>query len=128
LDVIYVNTPHNLHHEGVMLALNSGKHVLVEKPILLSGAQTATMVELARRKKLFLAEALWTFFLPKFDVLPQLLESKAIGEIKSVDTDYGEYYAPAHRIFDPKLAGGPFLEIGTYPVSFLTEIFGIPKE
>jgi predicted dehydrogenase len=128
LDVIYVTTPHNLHHEGVMLALNAGKHVLVEKPIALNRAQTAEMVDLARRKKLFLAEALWTFFLPKFDVLGQLLESKAIGEIKSVYTDYGEYFARDHRIFDPKLAGGPLLDLGTYQVSFLTKIFGVPKQ
>jgi predicted dehydrogenase len=127
LDVIYVTTPHNLHHEGVMLALNAGKHVLVEKPIALNRAQTAEMVELARRRKLFFAEALWTFFLPKFDVLRQLLETKAIGEIKSVDTDYGEYFTRGHRIFDPKLAGGPLLDLGTYQVSFLTEIFGIPE-
>jgi predicted dehydrogenase len=126
LDVIYVATPHNLHHEGVMLALNAGKHVLVEKPIALNRGQTAEMVELARRKKLFFAEALWTFYLPKFDVLRQLLEAKAIGEIKSVYTDYGEYFTRDHRIFDPKLAGGPLLDLGTYQVSFLTEIFGIP--
>jgi predicted dehydrogenase len=126
LDVIYVATPHNLHHEGVMLALNAGKHVLVEKPIALNRGQTAEMVELARRKKLFFAEALWTFYLPKFDVLRQLLETKAIGEIKSVYTDYGEYFTRDHRIFDPKLAGGPLLDLGTYQVSFLTEIFGIP--
>jgi predicted dehydrogenase len=92
LDVIYVATPHNLHLEGVTLALNAGKHVLVEKPIALNRAQALEMVELARRKKLFLAEALWTFYLPKFDVLRQLLEAKAIGEIKSVYTDYGEYF------------------------------------
>ena len=127
LDVIYVATPHNLHHEGVMLALNAGKHVLVEKPVALNRAQTAEMVELARRKKLFFAEALWTFYLPKFDVLRQLLESKAIGEIKSVFTDYGEYFTRDHRIFDPKLAGGPLLDLGTYQVSFLTEIFGVPE-
>jgi predicted dehydrogenase len=128
LDVIYVATPHNLHHEGVMLALNAGKHVLVEKPIALNRGQTAEMVELARRKKLFFAEALWTFYLPKFDVLRQLLEDKAIGEIKSVYTDYGEYFTRDHRIFDPKLAGGPLLDLGTYQVSFLTEIFGIPEK
>jgi predicted dehydrogenase len=127
LDVIYVATPHNLHHEGVTLALNAGKHVLVEKPIALNRAQTADMVELARRRKLFFAEALWTFYLPKFDVLRQLLESKAIGKIKSVFTDYGEYFARDHRIFDPKLAGGPLLDLGTYQVSFLTEIFGVPE-
>src|SRR4029453_2895747 len=38
LDVIYVATPHNLHHKGVALALNAGKHVLVEKPIALNRA------------------------------------------------------------------------------------------
>ena len=63
----------------------------------------------------FFAEALWTFYLPKFDVLRQLLEAKAIGEIKSVFTDYGEYFTRDHRIFDPKLAGGPLLDLGTYP-------------
>ncbi len=127
LDVIYVATPHNLHHEGVMLALNAGKHVFVEKPIALNRAQTSQMVELARQKKLFFAEALWTFYLPKFDVLFQLLESRAIGKIKSVYTEYGEYFAPGHRIFNPKLAGGPLLDLGTYQVSFLTEIFGVPE-
>jgi predicted dehydrogenase len=127
LDVIYVATPHNLHHEGVTLALNAGKHVLVEKPIALNRAQALEMVELARRKKLFLAEALWTFYLPKFDVLRQLLEAKAIGQIKSVYTDYGEYFARGHRIFDAKLAGGPLLDLGIYAVALLTKIFGIPE-
>jgi predicted dehydrogenase len=127
LDVIYVATPHNLHHEGVTLALNAGKHVLVEKPIALNRAQALEMVELSRRKKLFFAEALWTFYLPKFDVLRQLLEAKAIGEIKSVYTDYGEYFARDHRIFDAKLAGGPLLDLGIYAVALLTEIFGVPE-
>ena len=127
LDVIYVATPHNMHHEGVTLALNAGKHVLVEKPIALNHAQALEMVELARRKRLFLAEALWMFYLPKFDVLRQLLETKAIGQIKSVYTEYGEYFKRDHRIFDPKLAGGPLLDLGTYPVSLLTEIFGVPE-
>ena len=127
LDIIYVATPHNLHHEGVMLALNAGKHVLVEKPIALNRAQTAEMVELARERKLFFAEALWTFYLPKFDVLRQVLEAKAIGKIKAVYTEYGEYFTSDHRIFDPKLAGGPLLDLGTYQASFLAEIFGVPE-
>jgi predicted dehydrogenase len=126
LDVIYVATPHHLHYEGVTLALNAGKHALVEKPIALNHAQALAMAESARRQKLFLAEALWTFYLPKFDALRLLLEAKAIGEIKSVYTDYGEYFARDHRIFDPKLAGGPLLDLGTYAVALLTEIFGIP--
>lgn len=127
LDVIYVATPHNFHLESVRLALEAGKHVLVEKPMALNRAQAVEMVALARRQQVFFAEALWTFFLPKFDVLRQVLAAQVIGEIKSVHTDYGEYFTRDHRIFNPQLAGGPLLDLGTYPVSLLTELLGVPE-
>lgn len=127
IDVIYVATPHNLHHAHVLLALNAGKHVLVEKPMALNRAQAAEMVALARAKGVFFSEALWTYFLPKFDVLGQLLDSGALGEIKSVYTDYGEHFTRDHRIFDTRLAGGPLLDLGTYPVSLLTRLLGVPQ-
>ncbi len=127
LDVIYVATPHNLHHEHTLLAIEAGKHVLVEKPMALNRAQAEEMAAAARRKGVFFAEALWTYFLPKFDVLQQVLDSGMIGEIKSVYTEYGEYLPPGHRIFDARLAGGPLLDLGTYPVSFLTKLLGVPE-
>jgi predicted dehydrogenase len=127
LDVIYVATPHNLHHEHALLALGAGKPVLVEKPMALNRAQAAEMVALARARGVFLAEALWTFFLPKFDVLAQVLDAGILGEVKSVHTDYGEHFTRDHRIFDPRLAGGPLLDLGTYPVSLLTRLLGVPK-
>jgi predicted dehydrogenase len=126
LDVIYVATPHNLHFEHVCLALEAGKNVLVEKPMALDRDQAAQMVALARQKGLFLAEALWTYFLPKFDVIEQVLEQGILGEIRAVYTEYGEYYAPGHRIFDAGLAGGPLLDLGTYPVSLITKLLGVP--
>ena len=125
LDVIYVATPHNMHHEHVLLALGAAKHVLVEKPMALDRAQAAEMIALAQEKGVFLAEALWTYFLPKFDVLQQVLEAGGLGEIKSVYTDYGEHFTRDHRIFDPRLAGGPLLDLGTYPVSLLTKLLGV---
>ncbi len=79
---------------------------------------------LARAKGLFLAEALWTWFLPKFDVLQQLFDSGVLGEIRSVHTEYGEYFTRDHRIFDPRLAGGPLLDLGTYPVSLISKLLG----
>lgn len=127
IDVIYVATPHNFHHAHVRLALEAGKHVLVEKPMALDLAQAAEMVALARARKLFFAEALWTYFLPKFDVLHQLLDAGTLGEIKSVYTDYGEYLPRGHRIFDARLAGGPLLDLGTYPVSLLVKLLGVPE-
>ena len=128
LDVIYVATPHNLHHEHVLLALGAGKHVLVEKPMALNRAQAAEMIALAREKGVFFAEALWTYFLPKFDVLQQVFDAGILGEIKSVHTDYGEYFTRDHRIFDARLAGGPLLDLGTYPVSLLTKLLGVPQQ
>lgn len=128
LDVIYVATPHNLHCAHVLLAIEAGKHVLVEKPMALNRAQAETMVAAARRKGVFFTEALWTYFLPKFDVLQQVLDAGAIGEILSVYTEYGEYLPSDHRIFDARLAGGPLLDLGTYPVSLLTKLLGVPRK
>lgn len=127
LDVIYVATPHNFHHAHALLALRAGRNVLVEKPMALDHDQAADIVATARERGLFLAEALWTWFLPKFDVLEQVFASGVLGEIKSVHTEYGEYFTRDHRIFDPTLAGGPLLDLGTYPVSLLTRLLGVPE-
>lgn len=124
LDVIYVATPHNLHLEHVTLALSAGRHVLCEKPIGLDRAEAARMVALARARGLFLAEALWTWYLPKFDVIGQLLAQGVLGEIRSVYSEYGEHFRRDHRVFDPRLAGGPLLDLGTYPVSLLARLLG----
>ncbi|WP_198731886.1 Gfo/Idh/MocA family protein [Paracoccus tegillarcae] len=128
LDVIYVATPHNMHHRHAMMALDAGRNVLVEKPMALDHAQAAEMVALAQRRGLFLCEALWTYFLPKFDVLQQIFDARVLGEIKSVHTEYGEYFTRDHRIFDPALAGGPLLDLGTYPVSLLSKLLGPARQ
>lgn len=128
LDVIYVATPHNMHFTHVKLVLDAGKHVFVEKPMAMTHAEGSALVELARDKGLFFAEALWTYFLPKFDILQQIFDSGALGEIKSIHTDYGEYFTRDHRIFDPKLAGGPLLDLGTYPLSIITKLMGVPTQ
>ncbi|MFK0338251.1 Gfo/Idh/MocA family protein [Agrobacterium sp. 16-172Ci] len=128
IDIIYVATPHGWHHEHVLLAINAGKHVLVEKPMALNHAQAAEMVTAARKKGVFFAEALWTYFLPKFDIVQQVLDAGVIGDIQSVYTEYGEYLPREHRIFNPKLAGGPLLDLGTYPVSLISKLLGVPSK
>ncbi|WP_201742113.1 Gfo/Idh/MocA family protein [Mangrovicoccus ximenensis] len=128
LDVIYVATPHNCHFEHCKLALEAGKHVFCEKPLALDHAEAAALAGIASRKGVFFAEALWTYFLPKFDVLQQILDSGCLGEIKSVHTEYGEYFTRDHRIFDPSLAGGPLYDLGTYPVSLISKLMGVPAQ
>ncbi|QOV41324.1 Gfo/Idh/MocA family oxidoreductase [Streptomyces ferrugineus] len=128
VDVVYVATEHTAHLAGARLALEAGKHVLVEKPLGLNAGQAAEIAELAAERGLFCAEALWTFFLPRFDVVRQVLGSGLLGEVRSVLADLGEYFDPAggHRILRADLAGGPLLDLGTYPVSLATWVLGTP--
>ena len=126
IDVVYIATPHNAHYPCALLSLRAGKHTLVEKPLALNAVQATELSELASAQGVFLMEALWTMFLPKFDVIRQLLETGAMGEIKTVLADHGEYFTDDHRIMRSDLAGGPLLDLGTYPISFAAWILGEP--
>lgn len=124
VDVVYVATPHPAHLEHALLSMDAGKHVLIEKPIAVNADQARQVAAKAEQTGLFCAEALWTLFLPKWDVLRQVVESGSIGELRSVHTIYGEHFTDDHRIFDASLAGGPLLDLGTYPLAYVTSLLG----
>lgn len=126
VDVVYVATTHDTHAELAILAMESGKHVLIEKPMATSGSEGRRIVETAERTGLYCAEALWSVYLPKWDVLRQLVQGGHLGRIRSVSGEYGEHFTGDHRIFDPKLAGGPLLDLGIYPLSMITSTVGAP--
>jgi predicted dehydrogenase len=127
VDIVYVTTPHNFHHSAALLALEAGKHVLVEKPIGLNAEQARDIAARARSAGVFATEAMWTFFLPKFDIIRQILEAGTLGTVTTVVAEYGEHFNRTHRIFDPALAGGPLLDLGTYPLALITELLGAPE-
>lgn len=128
VDIVYVSTPHTAHHSAALLAINAGKHVLVEKPIGLNAAQARDIAARAKAAGVFAAEAMWSFFLPKFDVVRQVLEAGTLGTVSTVLAEYGEHFQRGHRIFDPALAGGPLLDLGTYPLALITEVLGAPQQ
>ncbi|QJU55246.1 Gfo/Idh/MocA family oxidoreductase [Herbiconiux sp. KACC 21604] len=126
VDVVYVATPHTEHLGSALDAIAHGKHVLVEKPIGLDAVEAARVRDEAEAAGVFCAEALWSAFLPKFDVIRQLLEDGVLGSIQTVQAEVGERLPESHRIFDPSLAGGPLLDLGTYPVALATAVLGDP--
>lgn len=128
IDVVYISVPHPAHFPCAMQAIRAGKHVLVEKPLALNGNEVQQLRDAAREKKVFLMEAMWTWFLPKFDVLRQVLEEGMIGEVHSIIADHGEHFGPEHRIMRADLAGGPLMDLGSYPVAFATKILGRPQQ
>ena len=128
VDAIYVSTPHPFHYENALLALNAGKHVLVEKPFAMNAAQAAEVVERAAQKNLVVLEAMWTRYLPHMVRIRQLLKDGALGELRTLISDHSQNLPtdPTHRINDPALGGGALLDLGIYPVSFSFDVFGAP--
>ncbi len=129
LDVVYVATPHVLHHENIMMLLNAGVAVLGEKPFAMNGGQVREMVSLARSKRVFLMEALWSRFLPVLLRARQLAHDGAIGTITGVRADFGfaASFAPGSRLFDKALGGGSLLDIGIYPLFWSYLFLGMPQ-
>ena len=119
VDVVYIAVPHTGHVRLALDAIAAGKHVLVEKPMATSAADAKLVVDAARAAGVFVMEALWAKYLPKFDVIRQLLEDEALGEVRLFSADYGfkAGYDPESRFFNPALGGGALLDLGVYLVS-----------
>ena len=130
VDIVYVATPHPLHHPNTLLALRAGKPVLVEKPFTMNATEARELVAVARAERLFLMEAMWTRFLPHIAQIRRLLEEATLGEIVAVSADHGQWFAkdPNFRLFAPELGGGALLDLGVYPVSFASMVLGAPKK
>ena len=128
VDIVYVATPHSLHHENAALALRSGKHVLVEKAFTINAAQARDLVELARANSLVILEAMWTRWLPHMTRIREIIADGVLGEVRSLHADHSQLLPadPAHRLNDPALGGGALLDLGVYPVSFASQLFGPP--
>jgi predicted dehydrogenase len=130
VDVVYVASPHSRHEADTLLFLEAGKHVLCEKPFALNELQASRMIDAARERNLFVMEAIWSRFLPAYELLGQLLADRVIGEVLSVDADFGIRfpYEPAHRLFDLALGGGALLDLGIYPLQLATLVLGPPRD
>ena len=129
VDVIYIATPHNLHLENTLLALDHRKHVLCEKPMGVNLKEATTMIAKAKEKKLFLMEAMWSRFLPNIIRTKELVDSGEIGKVKlmtaffSIKSENG----PEHRHYNLDLCGGTILDTGIYNVFLSLLLLGKPK-
>ena len=124
IDVVYIATPHNAHYPCALQSPASRQAHTGREAAGAERGQATELAELAAAQGVFFMEALWTMFLPKFDVIRQLLETGALGEIRTVIADHGEHFTDEHRILRHDLAGGPLLDLGTYPISFAAWILG----
>ncbi|GCF95431.1 dehydrogenase [Enterococcus florum] len=120
ISIIYVAVPNRQHLAHILKALNAGKHVLCEKAITMNTEELQKAVSLADQKQLILAEAMTIFNMPLFHELRSLVDSGRLGKLKMIQAPFGSWKEPDphNRFFNPDLAGGALLDIGTYAVSF----------
>ena len=128
VDIIYIATPHPQHAAAARLALNAGKHILVEKAFTLNAVEAAEIVRLGASKGLVVLEAMWTRFLPHMRRIREIIAAGTIGEIRSVTADHRQKLPddPKHRLNALELGGGALLDLGIYPISFTWDMLGKP--
>ncbi|MFO8008788.1 MAG: Gfo/Idh/MocA family oxidoreductase [Candidatus Brocadiia bacterium] len=127
VDLVYISTPPFLHHQQVMLALQAGKHVIVEKPLALTLQQADEMVETARRADRLLACDLMQRYNPLFDAVRGLVERRPLGEpLHAYFENYAsdEALGPDHWFWDRSLSGGIFVEHGVHFFDLFEGWFG----
>ena len=129
LDVVYIATPHVLHAENSIMCLKAKIPVLCEKPLAMNTRQVQQMIVAARANETFLMEALGTRYLPSIAKTLELIKSGEIGDLNSVNADFGfaAEYNPEGRLFNRDLGGGALLDIGIYPLFLALLLFGKPE-
>lgn len=124
IDLIYVATPHSHHFAHAKLCVEHGKAVLVEKAFTQNALQAKELLTLAKKKKVFVTEAIWTRYMPSRKIMDDLIAEGVIGTPYSLYATLSYPIADKERIAQPELAGGALLDIGIYALNFASMIFG----
>ncbi len=133
-DAVYIASPNRLHYEQSKLLLQSGKHVICEKPITVEPEELEELQALAEEKGLIYVEAIMYMFNPARDLLKEATDK--IGKITSVHFDFSQLSSkyPAYQrgelpnIFNPALATGCLMDLGIYCVYPALDLFGMPEK
>lgn len=129
VDIIYIATPHPGHVDTALLALDHGKHVLVEKPFTLNADEAARIRDRAAERGLLAMEAMWTRYLPHMVRIREIIAAGTLGEVRVVSADHTQKIStdPQHRLNSLELGGGALLDLGIYPISFAVDVLGLPE-
>lgn len=134
IDIIYIASPNSMHYKQAKRALECGKSVICEKPFTVYSKEAKELVELAKKKDLFLIEGITTMYMPNYKIVRENLEK--IGEIKLVLSTFCQYSSRYEafkagenpNIFNPEFAGGALMDINLYNIYFIVGLFGKPKK
>lgn len=134
VDIIYIATPHSHHYQNARLCLEFDKHVLCEKAFTTNAKQAKILVEIARKRSLFLMEAVWTRYFPLSIYVRDVVTSGRIGTVHRAQADNSmsmnpeEKLADSHRLLNMDLAGGALLDLGIYSLTWLFQTLYLTQD
>ena len=128
VDIVYVATTHPFHREQALMAIEAGKHVLIEKPLALNAAHAGEVLTAARQKGVFAMEAVWMRANPLILKAHEIVTRGVIGDVVAIQADFSIEVAfdPTHRLYDLANGGGALLDLGIYPIHFALLFLGHP--
>ena len=124
VELVYITTPHSHHYEQICQCLEHGKHVICEKAFTMNADQARKVRELSVQKGLYVAEAIWTRYMPSRQLIDEIIKSGIIGAVNTLTANLSYNIAYKSRIMEPALAGGALLDIGIYGLNFALMHFG----
>jgi predicted dehydrogenase len=124
VDAVYIATPHLTHYDYALRALGKGRHVLCEKPMVLTSAEAVSLFSIADEKRLVLIEAIKTAFAPGFVELIKIAKSGLIGKIRNVEATFTKLVSGDTRELLKENAGGSMTELSTYPLTAAVKLLG----
>ena len=129
-DAVYIATPHNLHYQQAKYALEHGRHVLCETPMVLREAEAEELFTIAKERGLVLLEANKTAYSPAFNHLVTLVKSGLIADVVGLDASESKLWGEENlkRELDPQMAGGSLYEMGSYPLLPIVKLLGTEYE
>lgn len=128
VELVYVATPHSHHYAHMMQCINAGKPILCEKAFALNADQAKKIKMAAAEKGVYVAEAIWTRYMPSRKIINDVLASGIIGKPNTLTANLSYVISHKERIYDPNLAGGALLDIGVYGINFALMHFGTDIE
>ena len=132
IDIVYIASPNSCHFKQAILMLESGKHVICEKPIFSNVAELDQAYKIAKENNVYLLEAIRTIHTPNFKLLQENINR--VGKVRNVNLQYMKYSSrydlvlngETPNIFSAEYSGGALVDLGVYPLAVALALFGKP--
>jgi predicted dehydrogenase len=127
-DAVYIATPHHLHVDMSIKALQAGKHLLCEKPLGINSAECLKLLEAVRRSDLITSCSNYRLYSKQFKTTQQIMQSGECGELLGGWAhDEENYFNPGNAPLLKSYGKSPILSFGFYLLNIAQTLFGMPE-